>query len=85
MRLVAFDIYTTFNGVVNIRADVAEWLRRLTANQLGSARTCSNHVVRVKFFVSGFFWIVSGRKCLPDHFGENRIPKFQAVLEIWPI
>ncbi len=28
---------------------------------------------------------ISGRRGLPEHFGENRIPKFQVVPEIWPI
>ena len=62
---------------------MAEWLRRLTANQLGSAREGSNPSVREAIFF-GLFDPISGRGSPPEHFGANRIPKFPAVPEIWP-
>ena len=46
------------------RDEVAEWLRRWTANPMGSARVGSNPILVVKIFFD------SVRKCLRIMFGE---------------
>ncbi|KRX67689.1 hypothetical protein T09_105 [Trichinella sp. T9] len=56
LQHIASKIYTAVAKqsykIRSVVAAVAEWLRRLTRNQLGSARTGSNPVCCVRFFTS---------------------------------